>query len=488
MEKRRNAEGIIAGMVSLLMALIQGFASPLHPWIHGELNVDSGVFQTVALMMEHGYMPYRDTFDHKGPYLYILNWLGRRLGDYCGVWYVEVVTIAVTIFFMYKTARLVSSTLSSLVATMVGLALLNNYIDGGNYCEEYAMPLIAIGTFIFADYCLNKVISNVRLIISGACFGLVLMLRPNMFTLWLVYCLTIFAAMVISQKWQELGHFVLCFTLGMAIVGLPVILWLGVNNDLRACIDSYLMFNIKYSVASPEEKFSAFSRFFFSVPCVVASVCIIIKGLKEKNRFFNLSYFVYLALSFYFISMSGRDYSHYGLVLVPAVVYPIASVLGEIEAFLKRYSILTALWLVLLAATFIPSWMNLVIGIPHVYADRNESHLSREVNDVYEVVYYMSDEFRPISVYGNWDTIYVLTGRTHATKYSFQVPIAEVDPSIFDEYLGQLQEELPQMIVVYCQHRREEMNQFLAENGYEMCYAANPEDPSHGPSVWRLLY
>ena len=42
-------------------------ASPLHPFVDGTPYTDSSVFETVAMMMQRGYMPYRDSFDHKGP-------------------------------------------------------------------------------------------------------------------------------------------------------------------------------------------------------------------------------------------------------------------------------------------------------------------------------------------------------------------------------------------------------------------------------------
>ncbi|WP_026488666.1 hypothetical protein [Butyrivibrio sp. XBB1001] len=498
MEKKRSIENIIAAVLSLLLAVIQGFASPLHPWIRGELNVDSGVFQTVALMMERGFMPYRDTFDHKGPYLYVLNWLGRRLGGYCGVWYIEVVTIAVAIFFMYKTARLVSSRTSASVATLVGLSILNRCFEGGNFSEEYAIPLIAVATYIFADYCMNDVISKIRIVISGACLGLVLMLRPNMIAVWVVFCIAIFVSLIVFKKWEDLGKFVLWFLIGMAVVGIPAFIWLLVNNDVRACVDAYLFFNMKYTVATKAEKISAFKSFFLVPSSIVAAVCMILKCFRKENRFFNVSYLVYMALSFGFLSMSGREYLHYGLVLVPVVVYPIAGVLSEVEGLRDRedkkksatsiasWIAVVAAWVCLVAFVFVPSWKDMVLGIPKVYAERNENHLSSEANNIYEVIHYTTDESKTLSVFGNWDTIYVLTERPHVTRYSFQVPIGEVDPSIMDDYFAQLQEELPDLIVVYCQYRRDQMNQFLADNGYQMIYAQNPDDPSHGPSLWSL--
>ena len=43
--------------------------SPINIWSYGNIYVDQGVFETVAMMIKRGYMPYRDTFDHKGPFL-----------------------------------------------------------------------------------------------------------------------------------------------------------------------------------------------------------------------------------------------------------------------------------------------------------------------------------------------------------------------------------------------------------------------------------
>lgn len=492
MNKTTNRENIIAAIVSVILALVQGFASPLHPWIHGELNVDSGVFQTVALMMEHGYMPYRDSFDHKGPFLYILNWLGRRIGGYCGVWYIELIAIAVTIFFMYKTARLVSSVLSSSVATLMGLALVNNYFEGGNFSEEYAMPLIAIGTFIFADYYLNSTISKVRLLVSGACLGLVLMLRPNMIAIWIVFCLAIAVSLMAAGKWQDLGEFILWFLLGIGIAVFPMFFWLFLRNDLREFIDAYLLFNMKYTKATWADRWDLFLFFLGSSTCVITSVCAVVMCFIKKNRGFNITYAIYLAVAFALVSMSGSRYPHYGLVLIPAVSHPVACALGMLEDNKNKVPKAVSIglkwlaWIGIVLFIFVPSWKTMVLDIPKVYQQRNDNHLSQQVNNIYEFIHYTSDETQTLSVFGNWDTIYVLTERPHATRYSFQFPIGDVDHEIIDDYFSQLQDELPDMIVVKCRMWHEEMGQFLAENNYQMIYAENSEDPFSGAALWRL--
>ena len=61
--------GIVLFILLVTFLFLQN--SPLSIWRGGETGTDSSVFRTVALMMRRGGMPYRDTFDHKGPLLFI---------------------------------------------------------------------------------------------------------------------------------------------------------------------------------------------------------------------------------------------------------------------------------------------------------------------------------------------------------------------------------------------------------------------------------
>ena len=74
-----------------ILAFIFLTKSPLHIWIRSDSDTDSSIFLTVAMMMDRGYMPYRDTFDHKGPLLYLINYLGRHISAYRGIWFVEFI-------------------------------------------------------------------------------------------------------------------------------------------------------------------------------------------------------------------------------------------------------------------------------------------------------------------------------------------------------------------------------------------------------------
>ena len=87
-------------------------------------------------------------------------------------------------------------------------------------------------------------------------------------------------------------------------------------------------------------------------------------------------------------------------------------------------------------------------------------------------------------MYGNWDIIYVLSDRTHATRYSYQFPVGQVMPEIMDDYIGGLKEELPKIIVVQSGYYDENIKEFLNGNGYELGYSSNWDNPDESSLVF----
>ena len=144
------------------------------------------------------------SFDHKGPLIYIINWIGRRISTYGGVWFLEVPTIFFTFIAIYKIARLKCGKIWSCGILLVTIALLSDFFDGGNLVEEYAMPLIGISLFIFLDYLLNQKVNTRRLIFCGFAMGGTCLLRINMISVWLVFCVAILGKSILDKNYKEL--------------------------------------------------------------------------------------------------------------------------------------------------------------------------------------------------------------------------------------------------------------------------------------------
>lgn len=471
-------------LLFMLLSFLFALKSPLNIWQNGDAGTDSSVFKYVAFLMGKGYMPYRDTFDHKGPLLYIINLLGNSISYYRGIWLFELITIFITLLFLYKIARLCGGRFVSITAALLSISLLFEFFNEGNFTEEYAMPFLAVSLFLYIDYFKNRTITKFRLAVCGFCFGAVCMLRPNMISVWIVFSISVLILCIKEKRFLELGQFICYFSIGFCILVLPIMVWLIANNSFPAFFDDYIRFNLVYSsAAGGRASFPAkWSSFFYFLNktvvlfAVIISICLSI----TKDRFLYGTYTVYLFLTLLLICISGQLYAHYGMVLVPAVAFPIASFLGILETDLKQSKNHAAFFIVvylLLSTIVLPNWLAHLGGVGNLYANRQEYHRSALVDEVCNYIQLNTTDDEKISVYGNWDIIYVLSQRVSASKYSYQFPIGTVIPSIMDEYFRELEESLPKLIVVQEGRRKERIVNFLNNNGYAEVWLGGENGP-----------
>lgn len=487
--EKRKWEGNKENAVIILFVTAVSFVfllnSPLHPWIGGNSGTDSSVFKTVALMMERGYMPYKDSFDHKGPYIYILNWLGNQISSYRGIWIIELIFMTGTVFMIYKIARLKCSIGASIVAMMVSVSLLFEYFGEGNFTEEYAMLFIAAAIYIFLDYLINQRITRLRLLICGFGFGATLLLRANMVSVWIIFSILVFVQLVIDRNWDLLKHLVFWFAGGVCIATIPVLIWLAVNNSLAAFWENYIVFNKTYiSVEGGRALFKnkwSSCIFFLNTPVFIISFSAVAYMCMIRDKVINIVYLIYMGITLLLMCLSGMGYQHYGMVLVPAIAYPVALLLGEIERidFSQAAQVLSIiLKIYFLANIVLPNWLSLISSIPEVYEGRVVDHKSEIVQTVSSIISENTDEDDAISVYGNWDVIYVISDRKHATRYSYQFPLGQVMPEIMEEYIKELNAEQPGIVVI--QPKRDEHDDmiadFLRNNDYHLFWSQDAED------------
>lgn len=149
-------ENILIFIILLFITFLVMLMSPLNLFsINGVSGIDSSVFKTIGYYMNNGLLPYKDIFDHKGPILYILNYLGYIISPNRGIWVIEFVFMFISTCFIYKISRLKCDKKISIFITIIILSLLCLYFEQGNLCEEYALPLELISLYIFLKYFLN---------------------------------------------------------------------------------------------------------------------------------------------------------------------------------------------------------------------------------------------------------------------------------------------------------------------------------------------
>lgn len=473
-EKRKEfIKGFFILLFFTLLSYIVLLASPLHPWIKSATEVDGAGFQKMAFIMMKGYIPYKDSFDHKGPLIYLINYIGMSIKYYYGVFYMEWISLITALALIYKIARLKCKKALSLFITFVSSLTFIYYFDTGNYTEEFAIPFILLGIYIFVDYLLNNKINKFRLIVNGASLGAVLMLRPNMIALWIVFCVAVVVKCIKEKSFKELLKYVLYFLIGAFIVILPFIIWLGINGALKDFAYDYLVFNFIYSKISEDgigfpDKIKAFLLYGVHILNLMSIVMTIYLIIKEKKKCVYVTYLIFIIINLVSLSLSGNLYNHYGLVMVPIFAFPMSQMF---ESGMGKKTIRFIMGVSIIAVCFVLTlhqYYHIVFVQIKKYDSIDNDYLGFKTMQT--IIEKSTDKNDRIGVYGNYDIAYVLSKRLPATYYAYQFPLGKINEKVFDDYFQELKETNPKIIVFELKRKDKSIVEFLKDNNYIEIY------------------
>ncbi len=469
------AEGILTAGFLTALSLIILMQSPLNCWKSGRVLTDSAVYKYVALVMSEGGMPYKDVFDHKGPLLYIYNYIGSSISYYQGVWFIELFSMVLFLYFTYKMAHLFCGKAISCFCTAVAVAPLYTYLEGGNHVEEYALPFIAISLFIFADYFLNNRVTTFRLIIMGVSFGAVLMLRANMISVWIVFCIAVLIQGIRyrSSVWKYL----LWFVAGAAIILIPLLVWLVHGGAFSNFVNDYILFNLKYSSAGLSQEYEVI-MYFLSCELVLVSIVAVVYLIGYKiNIFWNLTYLIYIIVTMYLLSISGRTYGHYGMLLVPMFIYPLSSTC-HLLCQNKDHAILVYLTAIVLV--IFPTWKAYLDLSAYKLVHPDDDIISGQEETICQIAADNTSENEKIIVIGNDNFYYIYLHKLATSRYSYQLPISEVDYTIAEEFAADLVNEKPKIVIV--QDDTEEYTKlFTTIDNYDLLFTSD-----EGTAIYKI--
>lgn len=114
-------------------------------------NIDNAWYFTCGKSWMLGLQPYLDFADSKGPLLWLIYGIGYLVSpqSYIGVFWLECLFSATTLFFMYKTAKCLSGkTCLSLAATLASSLFLYNALHFETKAEDFSLPFIAASLFV----------------------------------------------------------------------------------------------------------------------------------------------------------------------------------------------------------------------------------------------------------------------------------------------------------------------------------------------------
>jgi hypothetical protein len=182
------------------------------------------------------------------------------------------------------------------------------------------------------------------------------------------------------------------------------------------------------------------------------------------------------------VCMSGRQYLHYGMVLVPEYVVALAWAYQRLEGAIgdniSRDGI--ALLAVFAVAFFAaPTWAASTEATGRRIAAGGT--VPKVTSAIVDQIVSNTEEGDTIVVCGNEDRIYLLSNRRSATRFSYHTPPVNVDIALYYEFLAELEEGDPAAIVLRSPFTNEpRMISYIEHRGYELVY----QTPNSDTKVW----
>ena len=426
----------------------------LFPGNHRLPTEDSSVFLYIGQQMKAGKVPYLDLFDHKGPVLYFIEYLGVLIAEknFTGVWILEVLNILATVALMLKLGQTAGGKRSSVfLSILVALGACGWKVwQGGNFTEEYALPWITLAAVIFTGFFQSGRYRRHEIFLLGAGFSIVFLLRANMISAWAAWMPIVLIILIRERRYRDILDCLLYFLGGAAFVVIPVLLVAGLNGFLGALWRDYILFNLTYtetalSASEHLQLLLTFCRVLW--PGTAAIVLTLL--LRPRNRLLWLNAF-FFAVSLFSVSMSGRGYYHYAIVLLPAFILPLTVLFDitgglmngkEPRADLARPGVIVLTSLLILAGAFLYRGFSSGEQLQDPVALYIREH--SEKND-------------DILVLGNSCWYYLEADRKTENRYFYQLPPAEICGIIYNDFIRELGAKPSKLVLLPGQQEQRE--------------------------------
>lgn len=320
-------------------AFLLAMTCGLNPFGPENISVDSYVFLYLGDSLNHGFVPYRDVFDHKGPLIYFIDAYGLFVGNGAGIWIMEIIGLCLTMIFSYMGLRIWFRPFPSLCSTMLLSFLLYFFMDGGNFTEEYAVVFICLGFKIMSEYIKdNSSLKVMNCLLLGASAAAVIMLRMNMIPVFVTMAIAIIFYEVSCRRWLKLLKTICFGAAGLAAVILPFVIYFYRHDALNDFIDCYYFFNMAYRAGSTGILMGNAVHVFFQ-PYVILPLAVNIFFIwyYRKERLFielfagNILFFV---ISFFLLFFHNVFYAHYAMPFLPVLLLPVCAF---VDLILKKW-------------------------------------------------------------------------------------------------------------------------------------------------------
>ena len=323
-------------------------SSPLYPFNEW---VDANIYFSIGKGMMHGYVPYLDLYDQKGPMAFLIFGLASLISgtSFFGVYIIETIAFS---FFLYAAYRIVA--LYAEKYALIALPILSAFILGslsfshGGSLEELMMPLFAWSLYDTLRYFKKSYPEPVPLNMiarNALIAGVMLYGKFTFLAFYIVWMGVIAISQLMAKQVKRAFSASALFLAVMFAVGIPWVLYFGLNGALADFFHYYFyqnMFGYSY-VENPTlwkmlfiiiKSVGAFS---FRNPQIALPIALgigwfLLQKREQIRPIEKINVVLMAGLLACAIYMGGQGYRYYGLVLTPFMALGFVPVVRLLQA------------------------------------------------------------------------------------------------------------------------------------------------------------
>jgi len=284
---------------------------------------DESIFLYQGKILNEGRMPYIDSWDHKGPLLYILNALAINipLSNSLGIPILQSSLLFGALTYIGICSGILTSNNKSIFIIFATVTSLTIYlgIHSFNTTELWCLPIQLITYFKLIFYFSTvkektiheKYLSRFSMWLGFALVFTILIRPNNSFGIVFVIIL------LVSHLRKVTLNLFISFIVGISLPLILVSLYMNPidQNLAKEFFDQYILYNVDYSSGlSFRQKLYGFGYLFLNyvkLPIMIFLLFLIILNFKKVSSFSTKICFSLIVVDFFSQTTSGRGYSSY---------------------------------------------------------------------------------------------------------------------------------------------------------------------------------
>lgn len=318
---------ILSGVLSILIP-----ANPNHmPYV----TRDSGVFLYFGWRILNGAIPYRDIWDHKPPMIFYINALGLFLANNSrwGVWLLEVTALFFAGYFCFKLISKVFGKFAAVIGLIIWFLTLPSFFYGGNLTTEYTLPLQFASLWAFYKLLHND--KKILWFLIGIMGGVAFFTKQTAIGVWLAIFIFQILLNLKPACWKKLMTEMAIYGAGFMSVLVVWVLLFALNGSLASFWQDAFLYNTSYInsisgfwpkiqllYANIKYQFPPHLPQFILAGFIIGLILMTIPKLRNDKRNTLIGLLMLdLFFELIFIGLSGRNYQHYFMTMIPAISF-----------------------------------------------------------------------------------------------------------------------------------------------------------------------